>query len=93
MTHANVDYSALEGSLKAFFEERFSAIEILSVSVDEDCDRDGERIIEITVRFEGTPKEIARNEPPGLLRSLQEQLWSLSENAFPVVRFRPSAAA
>lgn len=93
MTHADVDYRSLERSLESFLKGRFGAIEILSVSIDEDCDRDGERVIEITVKFKGTPKEIAQNEPPGFLRSLQEQLWSLSENAFPVVRFRPSVAA
>ena len=91
MTHAYTN-TPLEKSLEAFVRERFGAVEILSVTVDEDCDRDGERVLEITVSFRGSAKEIAQNEPPGFLRGLQEQLWGLKEMAFPVVRFRPFAA-
>ena len=83
--------SALRQEIETFIKTRFGEVEIMSVSIDENFDRDGDRVLEITVNFKGTSKDLARKEPPGFIRGLQEMLAGMRETAFPIVSFRPAS--
>ncbi|MBP2495318.1 hypothetical protein ABID82_002350 [Methylobacterium sp. PvP062] len=85
MTHAYRDDP--QGSIEDFIRGRFGAVEIRSIQVDEDFDRDGLPVFNITIMVEGTPSEIARKEPPGFLSKLRAHVEDVY-HAFPVVRFR-----
>lgn len=91
MTHADVHDPAVRRAIEDFVRERFDKVDIVSVDVNEEFTVDDDRVLEITVLFKGTPREIAEQEPPLFLRELRERLGALNETAYPVVGFIPAA--
>ena len=81
----------LRKSVEGFIRDRFDPIKIEAVEIYEDCERDGSPVLEITVFFEGTPLDLARQEPPGFLTKLRQHLSDMHEDAFPLVSFRPTS--
>lgn len=86
----------LQGSIENFVKDRFDSaglehVKIISVKVQEDRDREGSLILDITVVFEGASSELAQKEPPGFLSKLRA-FAADAHHAFPVVRYQPVAA-
>ena len=87
MSQTGVDYTFIEADLKRFLNERFRDVQILSVTIDDDTDLGDKRVLEISVVFSGTPADLVRDRPLGLLSSLKEHLFGMHEAAFPVLNF------
>ena len=92
MTHASVDHDQLQAAIKDLLSRKFNEVEILSVAIEEDVDRDeDDEGVEITVTFRGTTDQLVRGRPPGMFEMVRGQLAGLRFNAFPVFNFVSAA--
>ena len=80
----------VQAAVESFINDEFPAGQVVSVIFDEDRTMDDDHVLEITVTVKGTPKQVAQQEPPLLLRNLRERLRALQETAYPIVNFIPS---
>ena len=78
-------------AVESFINDEFPAGQVVSVVFEEDRTMDDDRVLEITVTVKGTPKQVAQQEPPLLLRNLRERLRALQETAYLIVNLVPSA--
>lgn len=70
-------------TLKADFKD----VKILRVVVDRDVDFDGDQVLNISVVFEGMPRDIDARVVSGAVRHVRPQLRELGEKAFPLMSF------
>ncbi len=81
------DHEALRADIEVFFRQKFTGVDIVSVTIESDTFTDHERVLEIQVKFKGNADQLVRARPRGLLSSLRERIDNLSSNALPVLNF------
>lgn len=65
----------------------FKSVKILRVIVDRDVDFDGDQVLNISVVFEGTPRDIDARTISSAVRHVRPALKALGEKAFPLMSF------
>jgi hypothetical protein len=84
--------SVVKGTLNRGFE-KVGNMRIVSVYVDEDMDRDGERVLKIYVVFDGVPKARDVNIMSGAVGQIRPKLAKIGETAFPLISYISKAEA
>ncbi len=68
-------------------EEQLAPVRIVSVSVEEDIDHDGDPVLRVSVVFESEDEDLDPDRVLGLVRHLREPLKELQEARFPIFSF------
>ena len=74
------------GALKRDFDN-VKNVRIVNVFVDSNRDRDGDRVLQIMVVLEGTPKAQDVRTMSGAVRQIRPGLAKIGEDAFPLISF------
>ena len=67
--------------------KQLSPARIVSISIKEDLDHDGDQILRVEVVFEVEGDRLNPEKVTGLVRHLREPLQKIHENRFPVFTF------
>lgn len=73
--------------VRRLLHDRFDDVEIVSVDVRPDVDADGDRVLFITVVFDGKRKQLDSQKTSGLARHLLPEMQEAGENGFPIFSF------
>ena len=80
----------LTNVVREVVERQLAPATILSVSVDDDIDHDGDPVLRVVVVFESEGSDLDPNRVLGLVRHLREPLKELQELRFPIFSFMTS---
>ncbi|MBB5518074.1 hypothetical protein [Amphiplicatus metriothermophilus] len=87
----------MQGKIRDIVEQvvkdRFPDARILSVSVNEDEDFEGERILRVTVVFDSATGLLDSQRAASLVRHMRPKLREAGEEAFPILSFISKADA
>ncbi|PJK28924.1 hypothetical protein [Minwuia thermotolerans] len=80
----------LRRAIRATLEEQFENLEILSINIRDDVDRDGEPILNVKVVFDGKHRSLDARKTASFLRLMRNRLEEQGDERnylFPMVSF------
>ncbi len=83
-----LDAHQIESIVSGPLRDQLASVDIVSLSVREDVDHDGDPILRIKVTFKDDGKQLQASKVKGLIRHLRTALALQNEARFPVLSFQ-----
>lgn len=83
-----LDAHEVEEIVRGPLVDQLASVNIVSLSVREDVDHDGDPILRIRVTFKDDGKRLQASKVKGLIRHLRTALAGENEERFPVLSFQ-----